>query len=107
VNFKNITDRGSLNILISNYISSTKFVFRYLYQIAKRIVTKRLSRMTSNDHTSMLAEFTLNSASTEDISAPFIEAITSASLNPKRRDKLENCVRTRVFLGAEVVLDGI
>jgi hypothetical protein len=53
--------------------------------------------MTSNDHTLILAEFTLNSSSTEDISAPFIEAIISASLNPKRRDKLETRVKTTPF----------
>ena len=74
----------SLNILISNYISSTKFVFRYLNQIAKRIVIKRLSRMISNDHTLILTEFTLNSSSTEDISTPFIEVIISTFLKPTR-----------------------
>ena len=94
---------GSLNILISNYVSSTKFVFRYLNQIAKRIVIKRLSRMTSNDHTLILAEFTLNSSSAYDISVPFIKAVISASLKPKRRDKLETCVKNREILGAGMV----
>ena len=82
-------------------------MFRYLNQIAKRIVIKRLSRMTSNDHTLILEEFTLNSSSTEDTSAPLIEAIIAAYLNPKRRDKLEICGRTREFLGAGMVLDSI
>ena len=82
-------------------------MFRYLNQIAKRIVIKCLSRMISNDHTLILAEFTLNGSSTEDISTPFIEVIISAFIKPKRRDKLDTCVKTRVFLGAEVVLDGI
>ena len=59
-------------------------MFRYLNQIAKRIVIKRLSRMISNDHTLILAEFTLNSSSTEDISTPFIEVIISAFLKPTR-----------------------
>ena len=82
-------------------------MFRYLNQIAKRIVIKRLSRMISNDHSLILAEFTLNSSSTEDISTLFIEVIISAFLKPKRRDKLATCVKTREFLGAEMVLDRI
>ena len=82
-------------------------MFRYLNQIAKRTVIKRLSRMTSNDHTLILTEFTLNSSSAYDISAPFIKAVISASLKPKRSDKLETCVKKKDILGAGMVLDRI